>query len=41
MADRHLRAVSKPVRETREAVGANIAAMMDGDGEAIPLRRKS
>ena len=38
MADRHIRAAGDPVREAREAVGANFDTMMDG--EAIPLRRK-
>ena len=32
MADRYIRAVGDPVREAREQVGAEMAAMMDGEG---------
>ena len=32
MADRYIRAVGNPVREAREQVGAEMAAMMDGEG---------
>ncbi|MDE2813659.1 MAG: hypothetical protein OXM01_11575 [Gemmatimonadota bacterium] len=32
MADRYIRAVGNPVREAREQVGAEMAAMMDGGG---------
>ena len=32
MADRYIRAVGNPVREAREKVGAEMAAMMDGGG---------
>ncbi|MYI05861.1 MAG: tyrosine-type recombinase/integrase [Gemmatimonadetes bacterium] len=32
MADRYIRAVGDPVREAREQVGAEIAAMMGGEG---------
>lgn len=40
MADRYVRAVGNPVREAREAVGAQMAAMMAGEGgEVIPLKR--
>ena len=39
MADRYVRAVGSPVREAREAIGAEIAAMMQG-GNVIPLRKK-
>ena len=39
MADRYVRAVGNPVREAREAVGARIAAMMEGlKDEVVPLR---
>ena len=39
MADRYVRAVGNPVREAREAVGNEIAAMMAGkSGEVVPLR---
>ena len=41
MADRYIRALSSPVREAREQIGAEIAAMMDGKrGEVVPLRRR-
>ncbi|MCY3787533.1 MAG: site-specific integrase [Gemmatimonadetes bacterium] len=33
MADRYIRAVGDPVREAREQVGAEMAAMMDGEGD--------
>ena len=42
MADRYVRHVGNPVREAREAIGAQMAAMManGGDGaEIIPLRQ--
>ena len=40
MADRYVRAVGNPVREAREAVGATMAAMMEGKaGEVVPLRK--
>ena len=32
MADRYIRAVGNPVREARESVGGEIAAIMAGDG---------
>ena len=32
MADRYIRSVGDPVREAREQVGAEMAAMMDGEG---------
>ena len=39
MADRYVRAVGNPVREAREAIGARVAAMMEGlKGEVVPLR---
>ena len=39
MADRYIRSVGNPVREAREAVGSEIAAMMEGrTGEVVPLR---
>lgn len=40
MADRYIRALNAPVREAREQIGATIAAMMQGKGEAsvVPLR---
>ena len=34
MADRYVRSIGNPVREAREAVGATMAAMMDGDTPA-------
>ena len=40
MADRYIRALSNPVRDTREQVSNTIAAMMDGKaGKVVPLRR--
>lgn len=39
MADRYIRNVGNPVREAREAVGAQMAAMMDGKtGKVVQLR---
>ena len=39
MADRYVRALADPVREARESVGADIAAMMEGKaGDVVPLR---
>ena len=40
MADRYVRALSNPVREAREQIGADIAAIMEGNGgEVVPMRR--
>ena len=40
MADRYVRNIGDPVREAREAVGNEIAAMMEGTGgKVVPLRR--
>ena len=42
MADRYIRALSNPVRDTRERVSATMAAMMDGKaGEVVPIRKGS
>ena len=39
MADRYVRALADPVREARESVGADIAAMMEGkSGDVVSLR---
>ena len=39
MADRYIRALSNPVRDTREAVAGQMAAMMAGKpGEVVPMR---
>ena len=40
MADRYVRNIGDPVRVAREAVGNEIAAMMEGTGgKVVPLRR--
>ena len=39
MADRYVRAVGNPVRDAREQIGAEMAALMEGKtGEVVPLR---
>ena len=39
MADRYVRALADPVREARETVGAEMAAMMEGKaGDVVPMR---
>ena len=40
MADRYVRAVGNPVRDAREQVAGQMAAMMEGRGaaEVVPLR---
>ena len=39
MADRYVRAVGNPVRDARERVGAEMAAMMEGKaGEVVPMK---
>ena len=42
MADRYVRAVGNPVREAREAMGAEIADMMDGAAaKVVPFRSRN
>ena len=42
MADRYVRAVGNPVRDARERVGAEMAAMMAGKaGEVVPMERRN
>ena len=42
MADRYIRAVGHPVREAREAVGAQIAAQMSGKAaDVVPIRGRA
>ena len=42
MADRYVRAVGSPVRDARERVGAEMAAMMAGKaGEVMPMERRN
>ena len=42
MADRYIRRLSNPVRDARERVGAEIAAMMAGKaGEVVPMERRN
>ena len=39
MADRYVRAVGNPVRDAREAVAGQMAAMMEGKaGAVVPMR---
>lgn len=42
MADAYVRSVSSPVRDAREAVAGQVAAIMAGEGEAevVPLRKR-
>lgn len=41
MADRYIRALNSPVRDAREKVGAEIAAIMDGKGgEVVSMERR-
>ena len=40
MADRYVRALANPVREAREQIGAEMAALMEGKaGEVVPMTR--
>ncbi|MCY4479874.1 MAG: tyrosine-type recombinase/integrase [Rhodospirillales bacterium] len=42
MADRYVRALADPVREARETVGAEMAAMMEGKaGDVVPVRGRN
>lgn len=42
MADRYVRAVGNPVRDARERVGAEMAAMMAGKaGDVVPMERRN
>ena len=42
MADRYVRAVGNPVRDAREAVAGQMAAMMQGKGgEVVPMERRN
>ena len=42
MADRYVRAIGNPVRDARERVGAEMAAMMAGKaGEVVPMERRN